>query len=205
MKGRQMRMLVGILTLMTILTVGLTQAQDQRAQEGAAPAAMVGTAFTYQGRLSDGSGPVNGTCDLVFRLYDEAGSGSPPTGGTLLGTVVDAKGSRLPHRSVVVSQPGRAVKIRADALGEFRLTGLRGGLYVVGADGRQQACRVWAPATAPPCATEKLLVVGGGEAVRGQIGGPAYRQWMVDNAGSITLISAFIALPIIYATKPYGS
>ena len=43
-------------------------------------------AFTYQGRLADGSGPVTDTCDFAFRLYDQAGSGSPPTGGTLLGT-----------------------------------------------------------------------------------------------------------------------
>jgi hypothetical protein len=47
----------------------------------------LGTAFTYQGRLTDAEGPVEGTCDLTFRLYDAAGSGSPPTGGTLLGTV----------------------------------------------------------------------------------------------------------------------
>jgi hypothetical protein len=45
------------------------------------------TGFTYQGRLSDGDGPVSDTCDLTFDLYDGAGSGSPPTGGTLLGTV----------------------------------------------------------------------------------------------------------------------
>jgi hypothetical protein len=45
------------------------------------------TSFTYQGRLSDGDGPVSDTCDLTFALYDAAGSGSPPTGGTLLGTV----------------------------------------------------------------------------------------------------------------------
>ena len=29
-----------------------------------------GTAFTYQGRLSDGSGPANGTYDLRFTIYD---------------------------------------------------------------------------------------------------------------------------------------
>ena len=39
------------------------------------------------GRLEDASGAVNGSCDLTFALYDAAGSGSPPSGGTLLGTV----------------------------------------------------------------------------------------------------------------------
>jgi len=43
-------------------------------------AADVGTAFTYQGRLKDGSGPVTGTCDFRFQMYDAA------AGGNLKGT-----------------------------------------------------------------------------------------------------------------------
>jgi hypothetical protein len=62
------------------------QAQGADPQGPALSTSLVGTAFTYQGRLTDASGPVTGTCDLTFDLYDEAGSGSPPTGGTLLGT-----------------------------------------------------------------------------------------------------------------------
>ncbi|MET0555515.1 MAG: hypothetical protein ABW221_20915 [Vicinamibacteria bacterium] len=40
-------------------------------------AAPVATAFTYQGSLSDGSVPAEGTFDLEFTLYDEATGGSP--------------------------------------------------------------------------------------------------------------------------------
>jgi hypothetical protein len=54
--------------------------------EGQGPHATLGTAFTYQGRLTDPGGLVSGTCDMTFKLYDEAGSGSPPSGGRLLGT-----------------------------------------------------------------------------------------------------------------------
>jgi hypothetical protein len=86
-------MMQGSKTIMALLAAGLllaaatlTMAQEPALQPSAAQAALVGTAFTYQGRLTDGNGPVNGTCDFVFDLYDEAGSGSPPTGGTLLGT-----------------------------------------------------------------------------------------------------------------------
>lgn len=43
------------------------------------PQAALGTAFTYQGRLTDTDGPVNGTCNFRFGLYDAA------IGGTLLG------------------------------------------------------------------------------------------------------------------------
>ena len=45
-------------------------------------AAPLGTAFTYQGRLTDGSGPANGTYDFEFRLYD-AQSGGAQVGSIL--------------------------------------------------------------------------------------------------------------------------
>lgn len=51
-------------------------------------ATALGTAFSYQGHLSDGSGPVDGSCDVSFKLYDDAGSGSPPTGGIKLGSTL---------------------------------------------------------------------------------------------------------------------
>jgi trimeric autotransporter adhesin len=41
-----------------------------------------GTAFTYQGRLNDGSNPAGGTYDLRFSLYDSLGGGSQ-VGGVL--------------------------------------------------------------------------------------------------------------------------
>jgi hypothetical protein len=36
-----------------------------------------GTAFTYQGELSDGGHPANGTFDMTFTLFDAATSGKP--------------------------------------------------------------------------------------------------------------------------------
>ena len=41
-----------------------------------AHAAPLGTAFTYQGRLADGSTPANGLYDLRFTLFDAATAGS---------------------------------------------------------------------------------------------------------------------------------
>ncbi len=46
----------------------------------AAPAAANETTFTYQGSLSDGGAPANGSFDMTFRLYSAA------SGGSLLGT-----------------------------------------------------------------------------------------------------------------------
>lgn len=36
----------------------------------------IGTAFTYQGYLEDGSGPVNDSCNFTFRLYDAVNGGN---------------------------------------------------------------------------------------------------------------------------------
>ena len=48
--------------------------------------ASVGEAFTYQGYLKDGSGPVNDTCDFQFSLYDAL------TGGSQIGATQGASG-----------------------------------------------------------------------------------------------------------------
>lgn len=54
---------------------------------GYAQAAPVGTAFTYQGNLEDGGGPVTDTCDFEFELYN-ADVGGAQVGGTLNEVVV---------------------------------------------------------------------------------------------------------------------
>ena len=46
-------------------------------------AAAQGTAFSFQGRLNDGSNPANGNYDLQFRLYDAIASGAQ-IGSTVL-------------------------------------------------------------------------------------------------------------------------
>jgi hypothetical protein len=51
------------------------------------PACAQGTAFTYQGRLSDGPNPANGNYDLTFALFN-AGSGPSQVGGTISNTGV---------------------------------------------------------------------------------------------------------------------
>lgn len=47
--------------------------------------AVLGTGMTYQGRLSNGGIPVSGTVNLRFSLWDDAGTGNPPVGGTQIG------------------------------------------------------------------------------------------------------------------------
>jgi hypothetical protein len=65
--------LAGALILAILLTSGMAQAQNGGPQS---PAASLGTAFTYQGRLEQDGTPVDDTCDMRFRLYDAASAGS---------------------------------------------------------------------------------------------------------------------------------
>ncbi|MBI2566688.1 MAG: hypothetical protein HYV63_06615 [Candidatus Schekmanbacteria bacterium] len=59
-----------------------------------AMAAAVGTSFTYQGLLSTGNGPVTGTCDLDFRLFDSFSTGSQ-IGTTFSSTGVEVSEGRF--------------------------------------------------------------------------------------------------------------
>ena len=62
MKRRRILTSALALGLLLALTVGLTQAQGPGPQgDASVQAAPVGTAFTYQGRLTDGGSPANGT------------------------------------------------------------------------------------------------------------------------------------------------
>jgi hypothetical protein len=76
-----------VVTFLLVVATGLTHAQGPAPLGAVDAEAALGTAFTYQGRLVDAEGPVNGTCSLWFSLYDAAGSAGPPSGGARLGTV----------------------------------------------------------------------------------------------------------------------
>ena len=54
----------------------------------------MGTAFTYQGRLTDGGSPADGEYDFRFRLYDAASGDRLP--------VSDGSGQRLPNDQVIL-------------------------------------------------------------------------------------------------------
>ena len=51
-----------------------------------APQAAVGAGFTFQGQLKNAGAPVNGNCDMTFRLYDAAATGAQ-IGSTITTTV----------------------------------------------------------------------------------------------------------------------
>src|SRR5213593_633996 len=71
------RLTIKVITLLTLLLSASNAAQAQ------------GTAFTYQGRLSDGGNPANGSYDFRFALYT-ADTGGSQTGPTLTNSPVAA-------------------------------------------------------------------------------------------------------------------
>jgi hypothetical protein len=83
-----------VMALLLLLAASLSQAQgsDTATPQPQVPEAATGTAFTYQGQLVYDDAPVNDSCDFTFSLWDGAGSGEPPTGGTQEGSDVVVTG-----------------------------------------------------------------------------------------------------------------
>jgi len=68
-------------TLVGLVSTALAQSGTppvRQSQQGVP----LGTAFTYQGQLKGSTGPVTGSCDMAFRLYDD------PSAGNLVGSPI---------------------------------------------------------------------------------------------------------------------
>lgn len=80
-----MKQLAYFTIILCLLVLGLTTS-------GATAATPLGSGFTYQGELQDGSGPVNGSCDFKFSLWDAAVNGNRVGQEQTLGAVAIADG-----------------------------------------------------------------------------------------------------------------
>jgi hypothetical protein len=81
-KLQNLSLLIAALVIFLITTTGLTLAKPD-ARPAAAPQAVLGNGFTYQGQLTDGGDPAQGVFDFQFVLFDTAAVGT----GTLQGSV----------------------------------------------------------------------------------------------------------------------
>ena len=94
-KRRSSLVLVTLALALLLLSTGMAAAQatlppdaalvPQSPDAGGGPGP-VGTGFTYQGQIKKAGSPVNTPCDFQFSLWDRSGSGTPPSGGTQLGS-----------------------------------------------------------------------------------------------------------------------
>ncbi|MDP6447556.1 MAG: hypothetical protein QGG36_26540 [Pirellulaceae bacterium] len=90
-------------------------------------------------------------------------------GGQLRGQAVTPNGQSAKDAIITLVQRGETVaKTKADKDGLFQFSGLRGGVYAVAVNGQTRGVfRAWAPRTAPPAASQAVLVVADGQAARG--------------------------------------
>jgi hypothetical protein len=83
---------IAMVVAMLLGLVGVAMAQGPDPQVPAEPQAALGTAFTYQGQLKNASGPINGTCDFQFSLWDALLGPFGQIGTTQLKTGVNVNG-----------------------------------------------------------------------------------------------------------------
>jgi len=79
MKRKTLSAVLGLALVLGALLIvprGAAGAQGPEPQGTAGTQAALGTAFTYQGRLTDGDDLANGTYDFEFKLYNAASGGS---------------------------------------------------------------------------------------------------------------------------------
>jgi hypothetical protein len=72
----KMWMMIPILCALLLALAGSTGAQGPAPQGDVGAQAALGTAFTYQGRLTDNDAPAGGTYDFEFKLYDALSDGA---------------------------------------------------------------------------------------------------------------------------------
>ena len=119
-------------------------------------------------------------------------------GGVLVGQLVDGQGAPLPAAMISIQSQGRPVaEAKTNDQGEFAVNGLKGGVYEIAAPGHQGAYRVWAPRTAPPAASNGVLLVSDADVVRGANPFSAVGGWMVKHPlMTAGIVAAAIAIPI---------
>jgi hypothetical protein len=114
-------------------------------------------------------------------------------GGTLQGQLVDGQGLGRAGAPVSVQQQGREVaRAVTDDNGYFKISGLRGGIYVLATADGEQVARLWTGQTAPPAAETGVLMVTGDQTTRGQFGA-GWASWGVW----VGLGVAVVASPIL--------
>ncbi|MBU1879111.1 MAG: hypothetical protein KJ734_09175, partial [Chloroflexi bacterium] len=82
MKGQRLLIAVALLALLMASVAGSTLAQGPEPPGGDISQTVLGTSFTYQGRLQNASGPVTSNCDFQFSLWDSLSNSTGQIGTT---------------------------------------------------------------------------------------------------------------------------
>ncbi len=129
---------------------------------------------------------------------------APPTirdvalhaGGQLKGQVVNEQAAAQANSQIAVVRDGKPLLVtQTDKNGRFVLAGLEPGLYELHLSSGGGAYRLWAPETAPPAASEGVLLVEESQVVRG-IGSGNCFGWLSNPWVLAGIVAAAIAIPL---------
>lgn len=125
-------------------------------------------------------------------------------GGALRGEVVNGAGHPLVGTVVRVRQGQEIIATRLTGRrGEFEVTGLRGGLYLIETEQTSRHCRLWTTGAAPPAAIDRLLIVAGETLSRGQ---RPFREFFFNDAVLVgAVVGAAVAIPVAIQDSKSGS
>ena len=92
-------------------------------------------------------------------------------GGVLVGRLTGKKGKLRAQQNIAIRQNGQLVaEVTTGKNGQFRVKGLRGGIYEIASDQGIGSFRAWSAGTAPPSAKQFAVLIDSDEVVRGQWG-----------------------------------
>lgn len=132
--------------------------------------------------------------------------------GTLVGRVRDERGRRLAGVMVVFSTERHvAARVRTDDRGEYRITGLAGGVYHVRVAKSEVIARLWTAESAPPQSRDQLdldttsrptVVARGqdGEVIEGEGLDPAHRFGLDGEGGLDSFELTMLATAVVSMT-----
>ena len=92
-------------------------------------------------------------------------------GGVLVGRLTGKKGKLRAQQRIAIRQNGQLVEeVTTDKNGQFKVEGLRGGVYEIASEQGTGSFRAWSAGTAPPSAKQFAVLIDSNEVVRGQWG-----------------------------------
>lgn len=114
------------------------------------------------------SANTSSTCANVTRSKTVCADIELKREGVLVGQIVNAAGVGLSNESVKLTRSREIFEAQTDEKGWFRFKELRGGVYQIHTAGHTQSVRLWSNGTAPPRASQGLLITPPAEVFRGQ-------------------------------------
>ncbi|MBM3999911.1 MAG: carboxypeptidase regulatory-like domain-containing protein [Planctomycetes bacterium] len=156
-------------------------------QRAAAALATLGMLLPSTVLAAPGNVPRARTSDMVDIALHE--------GGVLQGRVTDSSGQPQAGVPVRVLQGESAVaNTSTDHQGNFRVAGLRGGVYRISTWTASDAYRLWMPRTAPPSAESMVVLTSGSDVARGQDG--RFMNFITNPWVLGGIVAAAIAIPL---------